>query len=82
MPLDASDKAQMLGAMAQRRILFTFNVRDFIALAKRYPQHEGIILAAQHSWKLSDLIKALDRLLSETETDEWVGQVRWLNDWL
>lgn len=81
MPLDASDEAQLLGATAQGRCIFTFNVRDFLALARRHPHHGGIILAAQKSWSLPDLIAALDRLLSETEAADWRGQVRWLNDW-
>ena len=81
MPPDASDEEQLLGATAHGRCIFTFNVRDFSVLAKRYPRHGGIILAAQSSWTLSGLIPALDRLLSETDADEWVGQVRWLNAW-
>lgn len=81
MPLDASDQAQLLGATAQGRCIFTFNIRDFLVLAERYPQHGGIILAAQSSWTLSDLIAALDRLLKETQAADWTGQVRWLNQW-
>jgi hypothetical protein len=81
MPEDASDETQLLGATAQGRCIFTFNMRDFIILAKRHPYHRGIILAAQKSWTLSDLICALDRLLKEREADEWLGQVRWLNQW-
>lgn len=59
MPLDASDEAQLLGATAQGRCIFTFNIRDFIVLAESYPQHCGIILAVQSSWTLSTLISAL-----------------------
>jgi len=81
MPLAASDEAQLLGATAQGRCIFTFNVRDFLVLAERHPRHGGIVLAAQKSWTLSGLIAALDRLLSETEAKDWVGQVRWLNQW-
>lgn len=81
MPHDASDEAQLLGATAQGRCIFTFNVRDFVVLADKHPNHAGIILAAQKSWTLSALIAALDRLLSETEAGDWMGQVRWLNDW-
>jgi hypothetical protein len=81
MPRDASGEQQLLGATAHGRCVFTFNVRDFIALARQYPRHGGIILAAQSSWTLSGLIAALDRLLSETEADDWSGQVRWLNEW-
>jgi len=78
---DASDETQLLQATGQRRCIFTFNVREFVVLARRYPRHGGIILAAQASWTLSGLIAALDRLLSETDTPDWIGQVRWLNDW-
>ncbi len=81
MPANASDEAQLLGATAQGRCILTFNVRDYIALAGRYPRHGGIVLAAQASWSLSELIAAADRMLSETTAEEWVGQVRWLGAW-
>ena len=81
MSLDATDEQQLLGATAHGRCIFTFNVRDLPALAKRYPRHAGIVLAAQSSWTLSGLIEALDRLLSTTEADAWMEQVRWLNEW-
>jgi hypothetical protein len=80
MALDASDEQQLLGATAQGRCIFTFNVRDFMALAKRYPHHAGIILSAQKS--LPEVFKALDLLLSETSAEDWAGQVRWLNEWI
>ncbi len=79
--VDASDEEQLLASTAQGWCLFTFNVRDLTVLARRFPHHGGIVLAAQASWSLPDLIAALDRLLSETQADEWTGQVRWLNDW-
>jgi hypothetical protein len=70
-----------LGATAQGRVIFTFNVRDYLALAKRHPQHGGIALAAQRQWAVSTLIGALDRMLTETTAEEWVGQVKWLAHW-
>lgn len=76
---DATDERQLLGATAHGRCIFTFNIRDFIVLAKQHPRHAGIILAAQPSWTLSALIDALDRLLSETDVNDWYGQVRWLS---
>lgn len=79
--LDATDEEQLLASTVQGRCLFTFNVRDLTVLARLYPQHGGVVLAAQASWGLPDLIAALDRLLSETEANDWTGQVRWLNDW-
>lgn len=79
---DASDETQLLKATAQGRCIFTFNVKDFSTLAVKYPDHHGIILAAQIRWKLSDLIKALDYVLSMTQAEDWFGQVRWLNQYL
>lgn len=80
MPLDAHDDVQLLGATAQGRCIFTFNARDYVSLAKRYPHHGGIILSSQRT--MPELLKALDTLLSETEADDWPGQVRWLDDWM
>lgn len=76
---DAPDDAQLLGATAQGRCIFTFNVRDFATLARSHPQHAGVVLAHQESWTLSELIAALDRFLEEAP--EMVGQVVWLNRW-
>jgi hypothetical protein len=78
---DADDEAQLLGATAQGRIIFTFNVRDYTALAERHPHHGGVALAAQRQWTVSTLIEALDRMLTETTAEEWVGQVKWLAHW-
>jgi hypothetical protein len=80
MPRDASDEDQLLGATAQGRCIFTFNIRDFLALSTQHPKHAGIVLAAQSSWSLSVMITALDNLLSATEAEELAGQVRWLNN--
>jgi hypothetical protein len=81
MPFDASDETQLLGATAQGRCIFTYNIRDFVPLARRYPRHGGIILAEQGSFSLSGLIEALDRLLAATDGSDWPGQVRWLSQW-
>ena len=81
MPRGASDVEQLIGATTHGRCIFTFNVRDFIPLARKFPQHGGVILTTQ-KWPLSSLIAALDGLLSETEADDWPGEMRWLNDWL
>ncbi|MGB9641346.1 MAG: DUF5615 family PIN-like protein [Anaerolineales bacterium] len=81
MPSNASDEQQLLGATAQGRVIFTFNIRDFLALADRYPHHGGIILASQSTWTISSLITALSSALSKTHSLEWIGRVRWLSDW-
>jgi hypothetical protein len=79
MPRDADDEAQLLGATAHGRVIFTYNIRDFTELGQIYTAHAGIVLAAQRRWRLSTLIAALERMMMETTAKEWVGQVRWLN---
>ncbi len=81
MPSNATDEQQLLGATAQGRCIFTFNIRDFMQLARIYPAHGGIILAQQQDWTLAGLIVALDHLLTHTQAEAWPGQVRWLNTW-
>ncbi len=79
--LDASDEIQLLWASAHDRVLFTFNIGDFQQLARRIPDHRGILLASQQSFTLKELISLMDRVLSGTNAEDWVGQVRWLSDW-
>jgi hypothetical protein len=78
--LDATDLEQLLGATAQGRIIFTFNVRDFVVLAKRYPFHAGILLSAQKP--LPELLPALMHMFDKTTAEGWLGKVCWLNDWI
>jgi hypothetical protein len=78
---DASDETQLLAATAHGRCIVTDNVGDFVRLARRYPEHGGIILAVRRNWTLTGLIEALDRLLSTTQAEDWIGQVRWLSEW-
>jgi hypothetical protein len=78
MPADASDEDQLLRSTAQGRALFTFNVRDFMALAQRYPAHAGIIVAAQRRWTLSSLLRGLDHFLSSNTAEQVAGRVVWL----
>jgi hypothetical protein len=79
--LDASDEFRLIWASAHDRVLFTFNIGDFLQLARRIPEHRGILLASQQSYPLKELIALLDHALTETDAEDWVGQVRWLSDW-
>ena len=82
LPENASDERQLQEATQRRRVIFTYNVRHFFPLAKQFPNHAGIILGHQYEWNLPQLLKAFERLLTETTAVSWHGQVRWLNDWL
>ncbi|MEI7989595.1 MAG: DUF5615 family PIN-like protein [Chloroflexota bacterium] len=79
---DASDEYHLLWATSHQRIVFSFNIRDFIQMAKKHPYHSGILLANQRKVQISRLISTLDRILTETSAEEWVGQVHWINEWI
>lgn len=79
--LDASDLIQLLWAAAQYRVLFTFNIKDFLHLARKFPDHHGILLANQRSHTLGELILLLDRVLTDSQAEDFTGRVRWLTDW-
>lgn len=78
---DASDEFQLLWASAHDRILFTFNIADYLKLARMIPEHKGIILANQQSYSIKELIAFLNRAMDQTEAEDWIGQVRWLSAW-
>ena len=78
---DADDERQLLASITQNRCLFTFNIADFTRLSGIHSHHRGILFAAQKSWTVADLIRALDRFLSEMDSSEVEGQVLWLNRW-
>lgn len=78
---NASDARQLEAATERGRIILTHNISDFHDLAQSYPNHAGIVFVTQKGWSLSQLIRATDRMLSETTGEEWNGQVRWLNQW-
>ena len=81
LPFEAEDDFQLLWATAQGRIIFTYNIRDFINMSDRYPNHAGILLCHRSSFNISDLIRLTDRVLTKTSAEEWTGQMRWLSDW-
>ncbi len=81
LPVDATDEEELFWAIRNNRILFTYNIGDFSRLAQLYPNHRGIAFARQGRYTLSEMIALLDKMLSETTAEDWVGMVRWLSDW-
>ena len=77
---EVSDEYQLLWATSHRRILFSFNVNDYLRLAKRHPYHSGILLANQKSTRPAQMISVLERILNETSAEDWIGQVHWINE--
>lgn len=78
----ASDLDQLRYAALQQRVLFTFNVADFVKLHDEFTtagrQHSGILLSKQ--LPVGTVIKRLLKLLSRLHPAEIENNIIWLND--
>jgi hypothetical protein len=75
-----TDIEQLEYAISLKRTIFTFNVRDFIILHKKYlddnKHHYGIIISPQIN--LSMLIKKLSLKILSLKPEEIYNQIYWL----
>lgn len=74
-----TDEAQLLWAAANRRAIWTYNIRDFSQLHKQLPSsdrsHAGIIMMRQ-SFSIGELLHGLSTLVaSVTAADRQNGEV-------
>ncbi len=78
----ATDEAQLQWAVGQGRAVVTHNVRDFVALAKKYATsgraHCGIIVSDQVP--LRQLLRRVLRLLDLHSAENLYNQLIWLQD--
>jgi predicted nuclease of predicted toxin-antitoxin system len=78
----ASDLDQLRYASLQKRVLFTFNIADFIKLHDEFiatgRHHSGILLSKQ--LPVGIVVKRLLKFLSRLHVDEIENNVIWLND--
>ena len=78
----ASDLDQLRYASLQKRVLFTFNVADFVKLHDEFVatgrHHGGILLSKQLA--VGIIVKRLLNLLSRLHLDEIENNIIWLND--
>jgi hypothetical protein len=78
-----TDEEQLEYAATQGRCLLTFNVADFVVLAREWGEtgrhHAGILVTAQVSRKgFGDLLKRILDLLNQTTADEMIDVLRYL----
>lgn len=77
-----SDLEQLRYASLQKRVLFTFNVSDFIKLHEEFMatgrHHSGILLSKQ--LPVGIVVKRLLKLLSRLHPDAIVNNIIWLRD--
>lgn len=78
----ASDLDQLRYASLQKRVLFTFNVADFVKLHDEFVtsgrHHSGILLSKQ--LPVAIVVKRLLKLLARLHREDMENNIIWLND--
>jgi hypothetical protein len=73
--IEREDRAHLMFATTQRRVLYTFNVRDFYALHSQLiassKSHAGLILARQQQFSIGEQARRLFKLIATKSTEEW-----------
>ncbi|MCP9492999.1 MAG: DUF5615 family PIN-like protein [Pyrinomonadaceae bacterium MAG19_C2-C3] len=82
---DAPDSEQLAHAAARERVLYTFNVRDFIILHHEYlaegKNHAGIILAHQQRYSVGEQMRRLLRLVQINSAERLRNTIEFLSAW-
>ncbi|MCC5663494.1 DUF5615 family PIN-like protein [Nostoc sp. CHAB 5784] len=84
--LGASDDNQLIWAMEQRRVIYSFNVGDFCRLHKAYleqqQKHSGIVLAAKQSYSIGGQLRGLLKLVESMEAEDMANQLVFLKKYI
>ncbi len=82
---DASDEEQLAYAAAQGRVLYSFNIGDFMALHTLYiiegKDHAGIILAPQQRYSIGEQMRRLLRIVQMKSAVQMRNTIEFLGTW-
>jgi Domain of unknown function (DUF5615) len=83
--IEREDRAHLMFAAAQGRVLYTFNVRDFYALHTQLVaeggSHSGLILARQQQFSIGEQARRLLKLIATRSAEEMESRVEFLSAW-
>jgi hypothetical protein len=81
--LGLSDEEQLIWAMSQGRVLYSYNVGDFCQLHSTFivdkRSHAGIILAPQRQYSIGQQQRGLLKLAASLSAEEMVNQLLFLS---
>ena len=79
------DGAQLEHATAEGRVLFTYNVGDFLALHTQFRRerrsHAGLILAVQQRYSVGEQMRRILRINRERSSDDMRDRIEFLGSW-
>jgi hypothetical protein len=80
-----SDERQLIWASEQRRVLYSFNCRDFYKihseLLRKGQSHRGIILGVQQRYSVGEQMRRLLRLIHACSAEEMQDRVEFQSAW-
>ncbi len=84
--LHTSDEAQLAFAVAQGRVIYTSNVRDFMRLHRDWLQsgrhHAGIVVLADQQASIGAQTRAFVRLMAERSPETMQDRLEFLDNWI
>lgn len=83
--LGCTDLEQLVWAIANERVLYSFNIGDFFhlhsAVLAQGKSHAGIILAQQQLYSIGEQMRRLLKLIATRSAEEMIDQVEFLSAW-
>lgn len=83
--IEREDRAHLMFATSQRRVLYTFNIRDFYALHSQFlavgESHSGVILAPQQQFSVGEQARRLFKLIATKSAEEMESRAEFLSAW-
>lgn len=82
--LSHSDEEQLQWALKHKRIIYSFNARDFYKIhtdwIEKKQEHSGIILGFQH-YSIGEQMRRILRIVANKSAEEMKNQVEFLSVW-
>lgn len=83
--IEREDRAHLMFATSERRVLYTFNIRDFYSLHSQFlaagESHCGVILAQQQQFSVGEQARRLFKLIAVKSAEEMESRAEFLSAW-
>ncbi|MGH9608915.1 MAG: DUF5615 family PIN-like protein [Bryobacteraceae bacterium] len=83
--INMSDEAHLRWATANSRVLYSFNIADYVRLhqsfVEREEMHGGIVLAPQKRFPIGEQARRLLRLMGTLSADQMRSRLEFLTSW-
>jgi hypothetical protein len=83
--IERDDRDHLDYAISQSRVLYSYNVGDYLALHSQYLQenkfHKGIILTQQQKYGIGEQMRRILRLIGALSAEEMENRLEFLSVW-